>query len=102
MKLRMDSLMKQSSRISNDIPAQKLEEELIYYKSLTRDYEFQIEELKKRAMTSVNVSGNLGNEFSRPNRFVGERSLLDGSVIGGYNLKSEESMLENFRRNKVI
>lgn len=100
-----------------------IEQELLYYKNLSRDYERQIEELKRLNMISTHKS-NLPNSFKISNhkendenfksqnyeKFDKERErelikkyqlIEDSNAQANQNAALANQSLENFRRNKV-
>lgn len=101
-----------------------IEQELLYYKNLTRDYEKQIEELKRGNMIS-NQKSVLPNSFKMSSNYKEseenfqsqtfekfdkerERELIkkyqlieDSSTNANPNAAIANQSLENFRRNKV-
>jgi hypothetical protein len=119
MKIKFEELKRNSSikTAVNENFNKNVEDDLIYYKNLVREYERQIEDMKKmnygvagpsipsKAHNNLNYNYDLNSgvkseiykNFERDRENVRKYQITDESQqnIGGYSL-------DNFRRNKVI
>lgn len=111
--MKSESLVKRNiNNISNiNSESVKTEEELHYYKNLSREYERQIDELKRSQQHFNGVSGNgsfKNNSIRDHKNYITNKNIIDKEKeerkfsAPTYEDNVVNSSLDNYRRNKVI